>query len=128
VTGDPIDPSLLGPDLKKVAITIGAPKVGYAPWTDAELAKHVRNAKPIDTREFAAACQTFVQLVNAGRLRWHDATEVGFDLKWAVRKMHEAGAFHAVRANEEHPITAVLAAIRAVGLASGPVPSAPRVY
>jgi hypothetical protein len=128
VTGDPIDPSLLGPDLKKVAITIGAPKVAYAPWTDGELAKHLRNAKPVDMRDFAAACQTFVQLVNAGRLRWQDASEIGFDLKWAARKMHEAGAFHAVRANEEHPITAVLAAIRAVGLASGPVPSAPRVY
>jgi hypothetical protein len=128
VTGDPIDPSRLGPDLKQLALRIGASKVGYAPWTDAELAKHFRNAKAVDGRDFAADCQTFVQLVNAGRLRWQDAEQIGYDLKWTARKMHEAGAFHAVRSREEHPITAVLAAIRAVGLASGPVPSAPRVY
>jgi hypothetical protein len=33
----------------------------------------------------------------------------------------------AVKANEDRPITAVLAAIRAVQLASGPRPSAPVV-
>jgi hypothetical protein len=129
-TGDPIDPSLLGPVVKQLGVRLGAPKVGYAPWTDAELAKHLKNAKAIDGRDFAAACQTFVQMVHAGRIKWvrQPDSELLTDLKWTARKAHDAGAFHAVRANEEHPITAVLAAIRAVGLASGPVPSAPRVY
>jgi hypothetical protein len=41
---------------------------------------------------------------------------------WTARKALDEGRFEAVRADDKRPITAALAAIRAVWLASGPRP------
>jgi hypothetical protein len=58
-----------------------------------------------------------------------DADVVGEDLTWTARKENdETGSYAAVRANDDRPITAALAAIRAVWLATGLRPAAPRIY
>jgi hypothetical protein len=50
------------------------------------------------------------------------------DIRWTARHTDpQDGTFRAVKAREDRPITSVLAAIRAVWLASGPRPAAPRV-
>ena len=54
--------------------------------------------------------------------------QVTADLLWTAKKEHdETGVFQAVRAKDDRPITASLAAIRAVGLAAGPRPIAAKV-
>lgn len=127
VTGDPIDTDRLGPDLRQAAVKLGALKIAFDPWTDKELARHLKIAKPITGQEFANASENFVRVIESGRLRWDDADAVSYDLAWTARKAHETGAWSAVRARDDRPITASLAAIRAVWLASGPKPSVPRV-
>lgn len=127
VTGDPIDTDRLGKDLSQLAIRTGATAVSFGAWTDADLARHFRKAKSLDGREFANASENFVRLVESRRLRWDDATIIGEDLAWTARKPHESGAWMAVKATDDRPATAALAAIRAVWLASGPRPAAPRV-
>jgi len=128
VTGDPIDVDALGRDLKALALQKRARKIGFASWTDAALARHLPKAEAVDAKEFAAASATFVQLVSAGRLVWAGCEDVTADLAWASRKPHEAsGSFTAVPAVPERSITAALAAVRAVWLASAPKPPLPRV-
>ncbi len=126
VHGDPIEVGRFGKDLAQLAGKLGVSAIGYASWTDAELAKHLKGAKAIDGKEFANATLTFVRLVTGGRLHWSEADQVTDDLTWTARKPHESGAYVAAKAKEDRPITAVLAAIRAVGLATGPQLSAPR--
>lgn len=128
VTGDPIKVDEVGPMLAKRAIKLGATSVSYDDWTDKDLARHFKNAKPCNGRDFAAASESFVRLVEAGRLRWDLADEVTTDLAWTARKPHESGAWQAVRAQHDRSITAVLAAIRAAWLASAPRVPAPRIY
>jgi phage terminase large subunit-like protein len=127
VTGDPIDTDRLGPDLRQAAVKLGTVKIAFDPWTDKELARHLRIAKPLTGQEFANASENFVRVIESGRLRWDDADAVSYDLAWTARKAHETGAWSAVRARDDRPITASLAAIRAVWLASGPKPSVPKV-
>jgi hypothetical protein len=127
VTGDPIDTDRLGKDLATLAIRSGASAVTFGAWTDADLARHFRSPKGLDGREFANASENFVRLIESHRLRWDQAEQIGEDLAWVARKPHESGAWVAVKASDDRPVTAVLAAIRAVWLASGPRPAAPRV-
>lgn len=127
VTGSPIDTDRLGKDLAQLAIRSGVVTVGFGTHTDRDLARHFRKPRAIDTTEYANASESFVRLVESRRLRWAEADAIGEDLAWAARKPHESGAWQAVKAVEDRPATAVLAAIRAVWLASGPKPSAPRV-
>lgn len=127
VEGYPINTDALGKDLSQLALKSGCPSVGYAPWTDAALAKHFKNAKAVDSRAFASDCGTFVRLATSGKLRWDIGEAIGADLAWVGRKPHESGAWTAVKAKEDHPVTAILAAIRAVGLASdSPLQLSPR--
>lgn len=128
VTGSPIDTDRFGPDLKQLAMRLGVTSVAFDSWTDSDLARHLDNAKPIISREYANASENFARVLDSGRLRWAEAEQITEDLAWAARKPHESGAWMAVKANEERPITAVLAAIRAVWLASAPKVSAPRLY
>ena len=117
VTGNPIDTAAIGTALRPVA---GPRKVAFDPMTDAELAKHFRVTKAVSGREFANATSNFVTLVKSRRLRWVDSHVVGDDLSWTARKENdETGSFQAVRANDDRPITAALAAIRAVWMATG---------
>jgi phage terminase large subunit-like protein len=127
VTGNPIDTSLLGPELRQLALRAGVARVGFDPWDTADLARHFTNAKPLVGRDFAAASQTFAQVVEVGRLRWEDADQVTADLAWAARKQHENGAWEAIKANEDRPVPAAFAAIRAVWLTTDRQPAIPKV-
>jgi hypothetical protein len=128
VTGEPIDIDALGVDLKKLALEKRVRKIGFASWTDSGLARHLPKAEPIDAKEYAAASANFVQLVQTGRLVWDACQDVTGDLAWASRKPHEAsGSYTAVPAAPERPIPSVLAAIRAVWLASAPKAATPRI-
>lgn len=127
VYGDPIDTDKLGKELQQLRLKLGAPIVGYDAWTDTELAKYFKDARAIGGREYANASENFVRVLDGGRLRWSGAEQVGEQIGWTTRKPHESGAWMAVPVSDEHPTTAVEAAIRAVWLASGPKPGAPRV-
>lgn len=127
VTGSPIDTDRLGKDLKDQALKMGVGQVAFDAWTDADLSRHFENAKAIGGREYANASENFARVVESGRLHWDGDEKISDDLGWTARKPHESGAWMAVKANEERPITAALAAIRAVWLASGPKPPTPRV-
>lgn len=129
VTGDPIDTARLGADMRLEADKRRVAKVGFDPMTDAELAKFFRTTQRVTGNEWSNASAQFVNLVEAGRLRWHDCAAVTDDLTWTARKDSPDGvSYQAVRARDDRPITSALAAIRAVWLASGPRPPAPRVY
>ena len=127
-TATPVNIDELGPGpRRRRALRMGATVVGFDPWTDTDLARHFRNAKAVNGREFAGDCLAFVSVAESQRLRWDDADAVSADLPWAVRKPHDSGAFMAVKAQDDKPITAVLAAIRAVGLVPA-VAALPRVF
>lgn len=128
VTGSPIDTDALGLDIKRHASKVNAAHVGFDPMTDAELAKYLRKPDKVAGPVFANASAQFANLVNAGRLRWTDCEAVSDDLTWTSRKTNDEGRFEAVRAKDDRPITASLAAIRAVWLASGPKPAVARIY
>ena len=59
-----------------------------------------------------------------------DADDViGPDIDWTGRKTHaQPGTWTAIPLSTEHPVTALLATIRAVWLASGPKPTRVRVH
>lgn len=118
--GEPIDVDKLGKRLKDLAQQHSAKQFGFASWTDKRLAEHVTRARAIDGKEFANASENFARLVLSGRLAWDGATHITDDLGWTARKPHETGAWMAVPATSERSVTAVLAAIRAVWLASTP--------
>lgn len=125
VTGEPIDVHRLGRDMRLEARKLGVGKVGFDPATDAMLAKFFTQTESISGQKHANASAQFVSSVEAGRVRWQDAEAVGLDLPWVTRKEHdETGTFQAVRAQDDRPITAALAAIRALWLASTPRPEA----
>jgi len=130
VTGDPINTADLGNDIAKVAGKLKVKRIGFDPLTDRELVKFMRLPKPepISGQLFANASAQFVNLVGAGRLQHADCDPVTDDLTWTSRKADtDTGTYQAVRAQDDRPITASLAAIRAVWLASGPAPAKARV-
>jgi hypothetical protein len=128
VTGNPIDTALLGKDLALTASRLGIRSPGFDPLTDKELAKYFKKPIPIAGQLFANASAQFVNLVNSNHIRWADADAVTDDLTWTSRKQDaETGSYQAVRASDDRSITASLAAIRAVWLASGPKPASPKV-
>jgi hypothetical protein len=118
--GDPIDLPVLGADLKAMAAKYGAKKLAFASWTDKDLARYVPRAEAMDGKEYANASENFARLVLSGRIAWDGATHITDDLTWTARKPHDSGAWQAVPATHERSVTAVLAAIRAVWLASAP--------
>lgn len=126
---DDLDLDKLGQALHDRAVRGGVVGIGYAGWTDTSLARHLgKNARAIDGREFANASVTFARLTESGFLAWRGSDTLTNDLLWLARKPHESGAWQAVVVDEEHGATAALAAIRAVWLASGPRPEAPRIF
>jgi hypothetical protein len=127
VTGSPIDTNRLGMDIRQLAARLGVVKTGFDPLTDAELVKYLTKTEPISGQKFANASAQFVNIVEARKLAWWDADAVTDDLTWTARKPDDRGSFEAVRAKDDRPIPASLAAVRAVWLASGPRPAAPRV-
>lgn len=125
-TGTPvIDTDAMGADLRDKARELRVQSVGYDPMTDAALTRWFPRSDSISASRYANASARFVTLAEAGRLAWTDCATVTEDLGWTTRKAHdEKGAFEAVRATDDRPITAALAAIRAVWLASEPKPRA----
>lgn len=124
VMGDPINVDRLGADMGTMARSLNVSVVGFDPLTDGTLAKHFRKTLKIVGAGFANATADFVGAVDAKRIAWDHAAAVGDDLTWTARKQHDdSGSFQAVRADDGHPITAALAAIRAVGMASAPGPT-----
>lgn len=121
VPGNPIDTDALGRDLRRDVKTRGIQMTGFDSLTDGQLARYFLRKEAIVGKAFANASSRFDELIASDRLVWHDAAAVGADLSWTARKPHpETGTFEAVRANDERPITAANAAIRAVWLASEP--------
>jgi hypothetical protein len=125
--GSPIDTATFGPDVQALKMKHGAKRVAYASWTDKDIERHVRGAEALDGKEFAAASEFFARAVMQGRLAVDDAA-VGItgDVKWATRKPSGPGAWMVDAAESGHPITAFLAAVRAVWWASQPR-SVPRI-
>lgn len=128
IVAEALNTDALGRDLRDRAVRAGVMTVGYGAWTDADLARHFKNAKAIDGRDFANASLNFAALVDSGRLRWTGSDAISDDLGWTARRPHDSGAWVATPANDERAITASLAAIRATWLASAPKPAAPRVF
>lgn len=129
-TGEPVDIDAIGTLVKEKSSKHGA-EVGYDPLTDAELVKYVKKGKAVSItgQKYAAASSQFVNGVNSTRIRWADCDPITDDLTWTARKPDgNEGSYHAVRAKDDRPIPAALAAIRAVWLVSGPQRSAPKVY
>ena len=128
VTGSPIDTDRLGEDLRKDAARMGIKTVGFDPLTDAELAKGFKKPVSISGGKFANATAQFCNLVAAGKVKWADCDAVTDDLTWTARKVDaESQSYEAVRVKDDRPITASLAAIRAVWLASAPPLPSPKV-
>lgn len=124
VTGSPIDVNRLGPDIQKLAQSLRASTVGYDPYTDADLARHLRRAKAIRGKDFSDATAAFERLVRGRKFRIHDeAGVIAADLAHTTKRAGPFGSFMAVGSSEEHSTTAVQAAVRAAWLASNPVPT-----
>ena len=120
VTGSPVDLPAIGLETKKLAQKYGVRQVGVDPLTDKELAKYFKKPDLISGQTWANASARFRSVIDAGKLRWSDCDPVTDDLTWTASKPNGEGSYHAVRASDDRPITASLAAIRAVWLASGP--------
>jgi hypothetical protein len=72
-------------------------------------------------REFANASEHFVRAVDSSRIRWDEADVLTDDLEWTSRKPYaEGGAFLLTKVQADRPVTAALAAVRAVWLAAAP--------
>jgi hypothetical protein len=119
--GSPVDLDAIGQEIKRVS---AVSSVGYDPLTDAELVKYAREGKAVSISggKFSNASAQFVNAITARKLAWSEADAVSDDLTWTARKIDSQamGSYQAVRAKDDHPVTAALAAIRAVWLASGP--------
>lgn len=122
---EPIDTERLGKDIAE--LVRGVRKVGFASWTDKDLARYVPKAKPVDEKEYAAASEMFARYVSAGRIVWTNGPHITTDLPATVRRVHNSGAWQAVPATPDRSVTAAQAAIRAVWLASAPPAPAPRI-
>ena len=128
VTGDPVDVPRFGADLRNLARDYKVSAVGYDGATDAELAKYFKKPDAISGAKFTNASSMFVNLAEGRTLVW-DGEPITPDIQWTGRKTHEQpGTWTAVKLSDEHPITAMLATIRAVWLASGPKPTRVRVH
>lgn len=126
--GRPVDTDLLGKELRETAQKLGVREVGYDPMTDRDLARFFAKTKAISGGEFDNASSRFELIVKANRLCWQDAAGVTEDLTFTAKKQHDGARFTAVRANDDRPITAALAAIRAVWMVERLPSAALRVY
>lgn len=128
VTGNPINIVDLAVDLNEQHLKQAVTVVGFDPWTDQHLARHFPITESINGQEFANASERFVRAIETQGLKWQTADSISSDLPYTARKQTTGTAWTADRADESRPITAVLAAIRAVWLASNPQVQVPSVY
>jgi hypothetical protein len=123
VEGHPIDIDRFGPDLQKIATQKRVSFTGFDPYTDTDLAQHLRRAKPLMGRDYANASEKFVRLVAGRQFRVHDENGIlATDLAATIPRATSGGAYVAIKASPETTNTAAEAAIRAVWLASAPRP------
>lgn len=126
VHGKPLDVDALGALLRARVAELRVTAVAHDNATDRDLARYLPTSKAMNRTEWAAASERFARTVEGGRLRHAGADMVGADLAFTARK--DLGeSWIAVKAHESRPITAALAAIRAVWLATDP-PSTARMY
>ena len=132
VTGDPIDLNKLAADLLPRAKAAGVRTVGYDGWTDQHLARHfdekVYAVENIHGQEFANASERFVRALENGSLHWEYADSISDQLPYVSRKQTTGSAWIADPTDTLRPVTAVMAAIRAVWLASNPRVRKPAIY
>lgn len=128
VTGNPINVVDLAVDLTAQAQAAGVEVVAYDPWTDEHLARHFPNTEKINSSLFANASERFVRAVETQAIRWQQADSISSDLPYVARKSTTGGAWMADRADPDRSITAALAAIRAVWMASNPQVQIPSVF
>jgi hypothetical protein len=128
VTGSPINIVDLAVDLTEQAQKQGVTVVGFDPWTDQHLARHFPVTEAINGQEFANASERFVSSVETQGLRWEYADSISSDLPYVSRKATTGRSYMADRADPDRSITAALAAVRAVWLASNPQILKPAIY
>lgn len=128
VTGNPINIVDLAVDLTAQAAAQSVQVVGFDPWTDQHLARHFPVTEAINGSEFANASERFVRAVETGAVKWQQADSISADLPYVIRRDTSGNAWMADRADKDRSITAALAAIRAVWLASNPQIQIPMVY
>lgn len=128
VTGDPIDVRKFAEVTKGEQASYRAFLVTYDPWTDGEAAKHFQKVKSVNGREYANSSTTFARLVETKKIQWDGDDVIGPDLPWTIQKPTGERSFMAIPAQEDHPVTAVEAAIRAVGEIVGPATQPARIY
>lgn len=128
VTGEPIDLELFANDLKPLVIEAGVQMVAFDPWTDQHLARYFDQSRPITGQELANATERFVRIVEIGQIRYQSAEAVSNDLPYTSRKATSGNSFIADRSDPQRPITAALAAIRAVWLAAEPDQGPPNIW
>lgn len=128
VTGAPLDLDELGRLLRERQRELRVSGVAFDPSTDRDLVRHLRGKPaPVAGDLWAAASDRFVRTVDAGRLRHADAQAIGLDLAHTGKRDRGGGSWAIVPADAERPVTAALAAIRAVWLASEPRGPRPQV-
>jgi len=128
VIGDPIDLSKLAADLIPRAQAAGVQQVAFDSWTDQHLARHFENTEAIIGPTFANASERFVRATETGGLHWQHADAISEQLPYVSRKQTTGTAWIAEATDPHRPVTAVLAAIRAVWMASNPQVLVPRIY
>jgi hypothetical protein len=127
VRGEPIDLEAFGPELVKLARRIGVSRVAGDPYSE-PLLRYFDRATRVTGREFVNASTEFVRLAEGRKLRWQGSEDaIGADLPWATRHAIGAG-WMAGPTKADHPITALLAAIRAVGAVTGPRTAPARIF
>jgi hypothetical protein len=119
VHGDPINLVTFAVMLEEKAAEFGVHTIGFDPWTDQGLARHFQNTRKINGSEFANASERFVRLVELGGLVHQWAEKISEELPYASRRTTSGNSWMADRAGDRS-ITSVLAAVRAVWLASNP--------
>ena len=128
VRGDPINVTAFGADLVTRVNPLGISAVGFDTATDQHLARHFIDAQPIIGKTFSNASERFVRDLETGALRWQHADAISEQLPHTARKDDSGSAWYAQGTDTNRPVTAVLAAIRAVWLAGNPQVLTPRVF
>lgn len=130
VDGYPVDLAAVAEQTIRAARAIRVREVVFDPWADRDFARYFKDMpaiKKIDGADWEAACERFVRTVESGRIRHDDDGTILRDIMNTVRRETTHG-WVAVRSSDEIAVTASLAAIRAVWLATKPNPGPPRVY
>jgi hypothetical protein len=130
VEDHPIKIEELGPALQRIATEKRVIDIVFDPYTDADLAQHLRRAKPLTGRDYANASEKFVRLAANRQFRVRDEGQIlAEDLSATIPRAASGGTFIAIKASAETTNSAVEAAIRAVWVASAPRPTGvARIY